>query len=307
MRTPNFLRYGAGLLLAWSALMAVAATAAEHPQEARFSSRWDGRWQARESEGQCLLEVPVNDYGMARFVAGPGLPLRFELIGRRDLLASHGVSARTVAPSWHPRYPHSGAWQRVDHVPGYGVGIDNPQASRLLMDFYEGFEQQLGANGVYGTAPSLLLTLSVIKFRAAYDDFMRCQQGSRPSSLLALHRSRVQFATGKHTILRKAGQRLREVARYVQQDPRVARVYVDGYTDDVGSDRANVALSKRRAHAVADALAAAGVDRALLRVRFHGERYPVAADGSAASRARNRRTTVRVELSGKEVAGRSAE
>lgn len=275
---------------------AVAEAAARNPEQARFSSHWDGRWRAYQLDGQCLLELPVADYGDARFVASPGLPISFELMGSRDLLAGHGVSLRTVAPAWHPQFPYSGPWQLVTHIPGFGLRVEAPAASRLLMDFYEGYEQQVGADGVYGAPPSLLLGLGVLKFRAAYDDFMRCQEGNRPVSLQALHRTRVNFPTGSHKLSPKHRQQLRQVAAYVLKDPRVARVYVDGYTDDVGSERANVMLSKRRAASVAEFLRDSGLEQSLLKVRFHGERYPVVAADSESARSRNRRTTVRVEL-----------
>lgn len=277
---------------------APAPTAAGSPEQARFSSLWDGRWRAYEQDSQCLLELPVADYGDARFVASPGKPIGFELLGSRDLLANNGVSLRTVAPAWHPKYPFSGPWQLVTHVPGYGIRVEAPAASRLLMDFYEGYEQQLGADGVYGAGPSLLLGLGVLKFRAAYDDFMRCQEGPRPVSLQALQRTRVNFPTGSHKLTPKHREQLRQVAAYVLNDARVARVYVDGYTDDVGSDRANTSLSKRRAKAVATYLRSNGLEQSLLKVRYHGERYPVVAAQDSAARSRNRRTTVRVELAG---------
>lgn len=290
----------AHLLGLLAALCSAAVVQAQSPpaieQQARFTSEWDGRWQASEQDGDCLLELSVADYGTARFVARPGLPIGFELVGRHELLASHGVSVRTVAPSWHPRYPYTGEWGLVDQVPGFGVRVAAPAATALLMNFYEGYQQQVGANGVYGAPPSLLLDIGVLKFRAAYDDFMRCQQGKRPSSLQALHRTRINFATGSHVLSPRHREQLRQLAAYVLKDPRVANIYVDGYTDDVGSNRANVSLSQRRAQSVAAFLRSAGVDAALLKVRYHGERYPVVDARTAAARSQNRRTTVRVEL-----------
>jgi outer membrane protein OmpA-like peptidoglycan-associated protein len=270
--------------------------AADAARPVGFSARWDHRWQMRKQDSSCELTLEVGAFGQARFLAQPGAALNFELIERQPLLAPNGVSARAVAPSWHPRYPHASRWAPLAHVPGYGIQLDRPEAVALLMSLYEGYEQELGAAGLYGTAPALLLTLSVLDFRSAYDAFLRCQQHQRPASLLALHRTRVQFATGKHQIPPAALARIREVAAYVARDPRVVRVYVDGYTDDVGGDRDNVALSKRRAGAVADALSSAGVERSLLAVRYHGERYPVLRAKSSDARAKNRRTTVRVEL-----------
>ncbi|MEM1229511.1 MAG: OmpA family protein [Pseudomonadota bacterium] len=263
---------------------------------AAFTARWDDHWQMARLDDGCELTLQVGSFGQARFLARRGESLRFELLERQPLLSAAGVSTRAVAPSWHPRHPHAGRWETVSQVPGYGLQLAQPRASALLMSLYQGFEQEIGADAAYGRPPALLLTLSVLGFRSAYDDFLRCQAHLRPSSLLALHRSRIQFATGKFLLRPEDRARLREVAAYIVSDPRIARVYVDGYTDDVGSDRDNVALSKKRAGAVADLLASAGVERSLLKVRYHGERYPVSRASSADARAKNRRTTVRVEL-----------
>ena len=78
-------------------------------------------------------------------------------------------------------------------------------------------------------------------------------------------------------------------------DPKVARIYIDGHTDDVGGERDNLSLSRRRAEGVRDFLASCGVPESRLLVRYHGARYPVAGNESEQQRASNRRTTVRLE------------
>lgn len=76
------------------------------------------------------------------------------------------------------------------------------------------------------------------------------------------------------------------------------RVSVEGHTDSVGSQDANLELSERRARSVADALAGLGIASARLSVQGFGEAYPVAAnvngDGSdnPQGRAKNRRVEV---------------
>ena len=67
-----------------------------------------------------------------------------------------------------------------------------------------------------------------------------------------------------------------------------------GYTDSIGNDEYNMALSRRRADNVADALLAAGVtpDRAVEEGK--GEDAPIASNATEEGRAHNRRVEVRV-------------
>ena len=70
-----------------------------------------------------------------------------------------------------------------------------------------------------------------------------------------------------------------------------ARLRIEGNTDSVGSYENNVYLSKRRAQAVADYLSSKyGFDPDRFVVVGNGPNKPVADNGTASGRARNRRT-----------------
>ena len=69
-------------------------------------------------------------------------------------------------------------------------------------------------------------------------------------------------------------------------------MHIEGHTDSQGGEAANQALSQRRAEAVMRVLAEAGVDSGRLRATGKGESSPVADNGSAAGRARNRRVEI---------------
>jgi outer membrane protein OmpA-like peptidoglycan-associated protein len=67
------------------------------------------------------------------------------------------------------------------------------------------------------------------------------------------------------------------------------QVLVQGYTDSIGSDEYNQALSLRRAEAVYRYLVNQGVDPERLTVEGFGKRNPVASNDTEAGRAQNRR------------------
>ncbi len=68
---------------------------------------------------------------------------------------------------------------------------------------------------------------------------------------------------------------------------------VDGHTDSDGEADYNLALSERRAQAVADYLQAKGVGQGRLAVKGFGETMPVGDNATAEGRAQNRRVVLR--------------
>jgi outer membrane protein OmpA-like peptidoglycan-associated protein len=66
-------------------------------------------------------------------------------------------------------------------------------------------------------------------------------------------------------------------------------VRVNGHTDSVGKDKANLKLSQRRAQACVDYLIKKGIPAQRLTAQGFGERKPIASNKNAAGRAKNRR------------------
>lgn len=101
----------------------------------------------------------------------------------------------------------------------------------------------------------------------------------------------VLFEFGRAEIKPTAQASVAKLAHYLNQHPD-RRILIEGFTDSVGSDSANLTLSQRRSQAVADALRAQGVDPSRISTRGYGEAYPVASNSSTSDRALNRRVEV---------------
>ncbi|SFR82854.1 OmpA family protein [Sphingomonas jatrophae] len=101
---------------------------------------------------------------------------------------------------------------------------------------------------------------------------------------------RIGFVSGSADVLPASRTRLRSFAAALR-DPRLAkrRVRITGHTDAVGDPAANLALSRRRADAVAALVAAEGIMRSRLDVVGVGDTQPL--PGHAASDPANRRVT----------------
>ena len=101
----------------------------------------------------------------------------------------------------------------------------------------------------------------------------------------------VLFETGSARLRPGAAARFRPLASYLRATPGV-RVRVDGHTDSVGDDAANLRLSEARAAAVTAAIETMGVRPGRIRPRGNGESQPAATNATAAGRRLNRRVEV---------------
>ena len=123
----------------------------------------------------------------------------------------------------------------------------------------------------------------------------------------------VFFVSGKATIQKRSFVLLDTVAAVLKQNPQVTRLRVEGHTDDVGKDSANLELSRARAAAVREHLIARGIDPERLTSQGYGEERPrceqmatllESKDRKAIKecRASNRRVELKVtQLGGKDI------
>ena len=94
------------------------------------------------------------------------------------------------------------------------------------------------------------------------------------------------FATDKHAIGAQARQRLAQFFRQTDTGGFI----INGHTDSRASDAYNMALSLRRANAVASV--AKSVGARIIEVNGYGERQPRASNATAAGMQQNRRVEI---------------
>lgn len=100
---------------------------------------------------------------------------------------------------------------------------------------------------------------------------------------------RVEFASGSDRILPASEPVLNAVLDILTHEADVTRVRVEGHTDDRGSDRANIRLSRARAASVRRWLMEHGLAADRLEAWGCGEVHPLVAGRGAAARQTNRR------------------
>ncbi len=80
-----------------------------------------------------------------------------------------------------------------------------------------------------------------------------------------------------------------EVADALAINPRIARIEIQGHTDNSGAPEHNQGLSEARANTVMDWLSAHGIDPQRMSARGYGQDRPLSSNVTSQGRARNRR------------------
>ena len=98
----------------------------------------------------------------------------------------------------------------------------------------------------------------------------------------------IGFDGAKAALKPEAAKTVAEIVKLLKENPTL-KLSIEGHTDDVGPRPLNEKLSRDRAAAVLEAIAAGGIARARLSSAGHGPAKPLADNGTSEGRAKNRR------------------
>lgn len=155
--------------------------------------------------------------------------------------------------------------------------IDDP-ANPIVLRF-SGFE-----------ASTKLIRIEYPEARQAADSIESTLTRKEPALVYGIY-----FDFSKADIRKESGRVLTEIATILRDHPDW-KLRIDGHTDNVGNDAANLELSRRRAVAVKEALVTRfKVDASRLTTGGYGESSPKDTNATPEGRARNRRVELRRE------------
>ncbi len=98
----------------------------------------------------------------------------------------------------------------------------------------------------------------------------------------------VTFKTGSANLTEDSYDKLDEVAETLKENAKVV-IEIRGYTDNKGSKKINIRLSKKRARSVVKYLRSVGIPKKQLRSKGYGPKNPIASNRTASGRKENRR------------------
>ncbi len=128
------------------------------------------------------------------------------------------------------------------------------------------------------------------------DKFDKCP--NTPKNLLVNHDGcpiittlRFNFDFGKYEIKKIYYPQIKELAQILKSNPTL-KIEIDGYTDNIGDEKYNLELSKKRAQAVKDLLVKYGINPNRIITKGFGEKYPLVPNDTYTNRALNRRVEI---------------
>ncbi len=113
----------------------------------------------------------------------------------------------------------------------------------------------------------------------------------KPQKSKTLADYEIHFAFDSASIEPAAGNTINQIAREIK-NYSPCEVTVAGHTDRAGSNAYNVALSKKRADAVSNALNQRGIQTRIIDEEAYGERRPAVETGDGVALRENRRVVV---------------
>ncbi len=278
------------LCLCVATLIPVAASATI------FSAGLDNsRWDTEGDIFECRLKHPIPGYGAAEFVTRAGEQASFLLTSWQRPMQKGLARVVQQPPHWDQlsrSHPLGEIKVRAGRQP---VRLAGPIPTQMLSALRDGQGAAIQRLAWFDSNETIDVRLSTVNFQQAYRGYMDCLATLLPVNFDQIRRTALYFDTSKEVLSEENTEILDSIALYIKADPEIAQIVIDGHTDDIGRRLKNRELSRERAAEVRDYLTSFGIDESMMLVRFHGERYPVVKNNSAANRALNRRVTLQLK------------
>jgi outer membrane protein OmpA-like peptidoglycan-associated protein len=255
----------------------------------------DTEWKISGSVFECRFEQLLPKYGHGVFYHQSGEDIVFQLETRKNLMKTGKASISITPAPWHPskKSEHLGFADLVDGRPN--LQLDSERSNQFLHALLEGKQPVVTRRTYYDDSKFVKIHLSAIHFEDFYSNYLKCVDQLLPMNFSQVARNKIYFGGGKKGLSPGDEILLDRVIFYMNNDPRVFALYIDGHSDNRGRRYDNRQLSKRRAESVERYLIERGINSDMVTLRFHGQRYPIASNNTSAGRAKNRRVTVRLE------------
>ncbi|TBU94596.1 hypothetical protein DNJ95_13960 [Stutzerimonas kirkiae] len=252
------------------------------------------QWHVEGDQFECRLIQPIADFGSGEFVRRAGEQAVFRLKVPERWFGGGSATLLAAAAPWQPGRGdiNLGVLTIADgEIP---FSSSQVQAGRLLSGLLDGRSPVVRHRTWHG-GDRLEVRLLPVRFGKAYEDFRVCTAKLLPFNFDQVKLSQIGFPGGDVILDDNGKARLDVILAYMAADPSVNHIELDGHSDSGGNRLFNRDLSRRRALAVKDYFLARGIAEEQIVLRFHGERYPLVPNSTAANRAKNRRVTVRLD------------
>lgn len=260
-----------------------------------FQTRMENvAWKVEGDQFECRLIQPIDGFGSGEFVRRAGEQPVFQLRSASNVLGAGSATLLAAAAPWQPgRGDVNLGAVRMSRT-GVLFTSSQGQASRLINGLLDG-RSTVVRNFAGEGGRVMEVRVLPVSFAKAYSDYQVCAGKMLPMNFDQVRQTQVGFPGGGIELDASARGRLDVILDYLKADPSVNHIELNGHSDNSGNRLTNRDTSRRRALAVAEYFKAHGVPEEQITVRFHGERYPLVKNSSAANRARNRRVNIELD------------
>lgn len=129
-------------------------------------------------------------------------------------------------------------------------------------------------------------------FQLAYAEYAKCISQLLPFPFNDVKYVTVHFDINSRHLSRESRMKLNKIRDYVNANPAIRQVKIDGYSDGLGRGGHNYHMSEVRAKSVEAYLQKIGVPDKLITVTWHGSKMPIANNDTHAGRSLNRRVSI---------------
>ena len=244
---------------------------------------------------ECTLNHQIPGYGMASFTSYASKTLNMEFnLDMLRLPKTYGVAAvYSVPPKWMPGEMHKSiADMKIRKQ--FDGDLPEQAAWTMLSELEKGFWPTLYYQDWYSRYDQIAVALNASNFRIPYEAFVNCVSNLLPYSFDDIKYTVLTYKFGGTELTKASKRKLDMIGAYLQEDPELELVLVDGYTDSYGGKAKNKQVSIQRAVEIKSYFTEFGVEANRIDVTGHGERRHAAPNATSNSRAKNRRVVVRM-------------
>ncbi len=258
--------------------------------ELRFDVAPDeSTWSSSGDRLACRLSQKIPHFGQALFTshAGGDLTLSFSL-EREPGKKRRTAHLRAVAPPWKHKTRSIEIAKVTLKTGKIPVVFGRNAALRTLYELEKGMSPQLTFKDWADARDQITASLSPVNLRPALQLFQSCTGALHPDGFNDVRDLNIYFGSDSYQLTEKSRATLDRIASYLEVDPEITRIILNGFADKSGDDIYNQELSQMRMDTVQEYLMRKGVPAELIISINHGPR-------KKGSRAKNRRVHIRME------------
>lgn len=251
------------------------------------------KWKTELQFDRCEIYTEIQDRGFKiSFIAQPDKRLRLLVYSKiHSAVAIEQSFAEVINAPW---YEDQAAPQEQimadsihDHSITFSRGVESIFQYMLAGSWLQFYSMS-------NSEVKYIVSLPTTSWQKETASFNQCMNQLPSINYEEISQLSFNYIENQYQLNKKQIKDLLKLSDYINKDPSVVKILIDGHSDNHGSSGQNLRLSKLRADEIAQILINNAVNPDLIEMRGHGGRYPVATNDSAEGREKNRRVSIRL-------------